>query len=499
MATKRFLAVDIGAESGRTVLARFDGRRIELEETHRFANEPVWILDHLHWDILRLWHEVQNGIARSMVVAVGADGPDALAGLGIDTWGVDFGLIGTDGGLVGNPFHYRDSRTDGIFDAAFRVVPRADIYRVTGLQFLKFNTLFQLLAAKRTVPGDPFASAHRLLFIPDLLNYLITGVAAAEYTIASTSQLLDAKQRQWSRELLERFALPARLLPELIEPGTILGPARTRVAKVTGMGKTPVLASAGHDTAAAVVGVPATAQRHAYISSGTWSLMGAELASPVITERSLADNFTNEGGVGGTIRFLKNIMGLWLVQECRRGLARRGTQLDYGALTSMAAASPPFVTLLNPDEPAFLNPPDMPSAIAENCRARGEPVPEGPGALVRTCLESLALCYRRTLARLEANVGHRIEVIHVVGGGSRNELLCQLTADCCGRPVIAGPVEATALGNCLIQMMGVGEIAGLAQAREIVRQSFETRLYEPVTDSRWDDQFARFETLLDQG
>lgn len=490
MSNKQYLAVDLGAESGRTVMAGFDGSRITLKETHRFPNNPVRLLDTLHWDILQLWQEIKIGIAKS----VGHSGVPHC--LGIDTWGVDFGLLDADGGLISNPVHYRDRRTDGIFDLAFQTVPRREIHRITGLQFLKFNSIFQLLALRRQSSRDPLGGADKLLFIPDLFNYFLTGRKAAEYTIASTSQMLDARSRQWSGELLGAFGLPTHFLPELIATGTSLGEPLPSVAEETGARGTQVIATAGHDTAAAVVSVPATKPNFCYISSGTWSLMGTELSEPAITERGLADNFTNEGGVAGTIRFLKNIMGLWLIQECRRSLQKKGQSLDYADMVRQAEAATPFAAVFDPDYSGFIKPDDMPTAIRDYCRDNSQAVPDDIGTLVRSCLESLALCYRRTLEQLEANIGHRLDAIHVVGGGCQNELLCQLTADCCQREVIAGPVEATAMGNALVQMLATGEIKSLADARQIVRASFTMKVFSPRADSRWDEQYRTFLSLV---
>ncbi|MFO0944547.1 MAG: rhamnulokinase family protein [Planctomycetota bacterium] len=490
MSSKQYLAVDLGAESGRTVVASSDGSKLALQETHRFPNNPVRLIDTLHWDVLHLWQEIKAGIAKS----VRQSGNPAC--LGVDTWGVDFGLLDADGGLLANPVHYRDRRTDGIFDFAFQALPQREIYRITGLQFLKFNSLFQLLALRRQASCDPFGGVDKLLFMPDLFNYFLTGRKGAEYTIASTSQMLDARSRQWSGELLGKFDLPTHFLPELIDTGSSLGSLLPSVAEETGARGTQVIATAGHDTAAAVVAVPATKGNVCYISSGTWSLMGTELSEPAITERGLADNFTNEGGVAGTIRFLKNIMGLWLVQECRRSFLRKGQSLEYADMVRQAEAAKPFTAIFDPDHAGFIKPDDMPTAIREFCREHGQDVPDDVGSLARSCLESLALCYRKTLEQLEANIGHRLEVIHIVGGGCQNEFLCQLTADCCQREVIAGPIEATAMGNALVQMLATGEIKTLADARQIVRSSFTVKSYAPRKDKRWDDQYQVFLKLL---
>jgi rhamnulokinase len=489
MATKNYLAIDIGAESGRAVLGKFDGKRFELEEIHRFANGPIRILDTLQWDAPGLYRETLNGIAQT----VRKSGPPVS--IGVDAWGVDFGFIGPGGNLVGLPVCYRDPRTEGILEHAYGIVPKDEIYRRTGLQFMRINSLFQLLAVSRETRFDPFAGAARLLFVPDLLNYFLTGVQAAEYTIASTSQMLDARGKDWDRELLERFRLPVGLLAEVRPTGSVLGNLLPAVAADTGATGTVCVATASHDTAAAVAAVPAIGDDWCFISSGTWSLMGAELAEPMITPAALAGNFTNEGGVAGTIRFLKNIMGLWLVQQCRKSFDRRGFKEDYGTLTELAAAAPAFGPIINPDHESLLNPSDMPDAIAAYCTRTGQKPPQQPGHFIRCCLESLALRYRYTLELMEQVLGRKFATIHVVGGGSRNVLLCQMTADCCQRRVVAGPVEGTALGNCLVQAYGRGELGSLAQMREVVRTSSHTVEYLPTSRDGWDDHYAAFEKL----
>jgi rhamnulokinase len=380
-------------------------------------------------------------------------------------------------------------------DEALRRVPRYEIYRQTGLQFMRFNTLFQLLALQRD--RSPLLDvAETLLFIPDLFHFFFTGVKVNEYTDASTSQLLDPTTRQWAYGLVQQFGLPSRLLGTLVQPGTVLGPLRASVAADTGLNAAPVIAPASHDTASAVAAVPASAQTWAYISSGTWSLMGVELTQPLLSEQALAYNFTNEGGVGRTVRFLKNIMGLWLVQECRRAWERAGTAYSYEDLAKLAEAAPPFVSLVDPDDASFMLPASMPAAIAAFCQRAGQPAPAGPGATVRCALESLALCYRRVFERLEELTGRRIEVIHVVGGGSQNALLNQFTADACNRPVLAGPVEATAIGNVLVQALGLRALGSLADAREVVRRSFEVKTFEPRHPEAWQAPYARYQALL---
>jgi rhamnulokinase len=490
-ATKNLLAFDLGAESGRGVLGRFDGQRLRLEVVHRFANGAVRTLDTLHWDVLRLYSEMLAALRRS---AADLGGIDCL---GVDTWGVDFALLGRGGTLLGNPRHYRDPHTEGIMEAVLARVPRQEIFRQTGLQFMRFNTLFQLAAMQRD--RSPLLDvAESLLFIPDLFNYMFTGIKVNEFTDASTSQMLDPSTQTWAYGLLQALGLPAHLPGSLVAPGTVLGPLRSAVAVETGVQPVPVIATASHDTAAAVAAVPADGSAWAYISSGTWSLMGVELAGPLINEPAQRYNFTNEGGAGGTIRFLKNIMGLWLVQECRRAWDREGRSFSYEELVRLAEAAPACHSLVDPDAVSFILPPSMPAALADFCRKTGQPAPEDPGAVIRCALDSLALRYRWVMERLEELTGRRLDLIHIVGGGSQNTLLCQLTADACNRNVLAGPVEATAIGNVLVQLLGLGLFRSLAEAREVVRRSFELRSYAPQQPDRWQEPYERFQLYLDQ-
>jgi rhamnulokinase len=466
---KRFLAIDLGAESGRAMLGTLDGGRIALEEIHRWPNEPVRLSTGLYWDILRLFHEIRRALSMC--------GGIQLDGIGVDTWGVDFALLDADGALADNPRHYRDARTNGMLDRAFAVVPREQIFADTGIQFMQLNTLYQWYAMK--LAGAPaLRIARRMLFMPDLFNYWLTGVARAERSIASTSQFYDPFTKNWAAGLLRRFDLDAMLLPAIAEPGERLGALLPEIAESCGLSpETPVYATACHDTASAVAAVPAEHSDWCYISSGTWSLMGVEISEPLITDQSLALNFTNETGAGGRIRLLKNIAGLWLLQECRRAWLLAGTEYSYEQLMSLAAVTPSRGVIL--DLEAFHEPGRMPERIAAWCRDSRQPVPEGPAAITRAILESLALAYRNVLDSLEALLGRRIETIHIVGGGSRNRLLNQLTANATGRTVIAGPVEATAAGNVLVQAIGAGAIADLEEARGIVRTSFPLERYSP--------------------
>jgi rhamnulokinase len=498
MATKTtdYLALDLGAESGRGMLGRFDGERLTLEEVHRFPNGPVRMLDTIHWDVPRLFAEIKTAIG------LAAAGHPGLDGVGVDTWGVDFGLVGRGETLLGNPVHYRDRRTDGMIEAVCQIIPRERIYELTGMQFIPINTLYQLMAMK--VAHSPLLDvAETLLMMPDLFGWLLTGRRAGERTDASTTQLLNPTDGTWSTELCDGLGLPRAILPELIEPGSVLGPLRASVAEELGLSSAlTVIAPATHDTASAVAAVPVRGSSPqsppdwAYISSGTWSLLGVEVPSPVITEATRRANFTNEGGVAGTTRLLKNIMGLWLVQECRRTWARAGVEYTYEHLIQHAMSAPPFRTLVEPDDSSFLAPGDMPARLTAYAVRTGQPEPRDEGAFIRCALESLALKYRWTIRRLDAILGTKIQAVHVVGGGSRNALLCQFTADACGIPVHAGPVEATAAGNILLQAMARGRVGNLREARAIVAASFPVETYEPQNPANWDEAAGRFETLV---
>ncbi|MGH3763137.1 rhamnulokinase [Actinophytocola sp.] len=446
-------AADLGAASGRVIAGRVGPGELSIEECHRFANRPVRVGGTLHWDILDLYRGVLDGVRRA----------GELDGVGIDAWGVDYGLLDADGALLGNPVHYRDGRTADA--SADRFGP--DLYAVTGIQFLPFNTIHQLAAERR------LERAHRLLMIPDLLAYWLTGSVGAELTIASTTQLLDVRARTWAPSLAARVGLAPDLLPPLRDPGTVLGTA----ADLDG---TPVIAVGSHDTASAVVGVPAEGERFAYISCGTWSLVGVELTEPVLTEESRRANFTNELGVDGTVRYLRNVMGLWLLEECLRAWP----DADRGTLLAEAAGLPAR-SVIDPDDPVFLPPGDMPARVADACRRTGQPVPATRAETVRCIVDSLAQAHRRAVSAAVQLSGHDVDVIHVVGGGARNTLLCQLTADACGLPVIAGPVEATALGNVLVQARTLGALDGdLAALRALVRATQPTTRYEPADQRR---------------
>lgn len=493
-ATTNFLAADLGASNGRVLLARWDGAHFELQELHRFPNGPTAVHDRLYWNALGLWTELQTGMAR-----YAAEYSDAPAGIGVDTWGVDFALLDREGRLMGNPVAYRDARTSGMVEAACSIVPSDVIFDITGTQFLQFNTLFQLYAMR--YGRDPqLDAAETLLMLPDLFHYWLTGRRAVEYTIASTSQMFDARERRWATGLLAKLGLPTRILPAVVPPGSVLGNVLPGVLEATGLaGDVPVIAPGSHDTASAVAAVPGLDARSLYISSGTWSLMGMEIAQPIINERMRSLNFTNEGGVGNTIRLLKNIAGLWTLQESRRQWRREGQEYSWGDLTSLAEQAEPFRSIIDPDAVDFLNPSNMVDAIRGYCRNTGQLVPETVGQVVRCCLESLALRYRWVFNALEEITGTQIETIRIVGGGSQNRLLSQLAANSCRRPVITGPVEATALGNVMLQAIATGRLSSVAEGREAIAASIEQETFEPGPAAGWDEAFAAYEALLARG
>jgi rhamnulokinase len=462
----RVAAVDLGASSGRVIVGSVGRGELRTEEVHRFPNGPVRVAGTLHWDVLGLFGEVLAGVRAA----------GRVDGVGIDSWAVDYGLLDARGALLGNPVHYRDSRTDGVMEGLD--VPERELFAVTGLQRLPFNTLYQLLSE-----GDRLASAETVLLIPDLLGYWLTGTVGAERTNASTTQLYDVRARTWATDLATRVGIPPRLLPPLRDPGTVIGPALAE----HDLAGVPVIAVGSHDTASAVAAVPAEpGARFAYISSGTWSLVGLELAEPELGEAAMLANFTNESGVDGTVRFLRNVMGLWVLTELLRALDV-DLALDLDGVLAAAAESPGLRSVVDVDAPAFLPPGDMAARIEAACARTGEPVPRTPPEFVRCVLDSLALAYRRTVRQAADLAGVRVEVVHIVGGGARNELLCALTADACGLPVLAGPVEATALGNVLVQARTLGvDLPDLSAMRALVRATQPLRTYQPSGHADWD-------------
>jgi rhamnulokinase len=478
----RLLAIDIGAESGRAVVGTFDGSRLTAEEVHRFANVPVRLAGTLHWDFLRIYGDVLDGIRTA----------GEVSSMGVDTWGVDFGLLDQRGRLLSNPVHYRDPRTAGAVEKATRHVSRAEIYAATGIQFMEINTLYQLFASAADVER-----AERLLLMPDLLNHFLCGSQVSEFTNATTTQCYDPRRGQWAVNLLNRLGIPSHVLPEVVPPATVLGQLLPDVVDQVGCPGIQVIAPGTHDTASAVAAMPLSADgTTAFLSSGTWSLVGLELPEPLINDAALQANVTNEGGVQGTTRLLKNVMGLWLVQQARHALSGRGAQ-SYEALTALAEHAPAGTAYIDPDDERFLRTANLLADVVAFCQETGQPAPGDDGTLVRVLLESLALKYAHVTEQLAGLTGRAIAAIHVAGGGTRNELLCQLTADATGLPVQAGAAEATAIGNLIVQALALGEIRSLEEGRELVRNSFPVRCYEPHGD--WSAAREHFAHLLDRG
>ena len=486
MSTNRtYLAFDLGAESGRALMGRLQSDALSVEEIHRFPNEPVTYNGELHWDVARLWLEVQ----RALALASSVDG-GKLDGIGVDMWGVDYALLGERGTLLDNPFHYRDARTDGMMERVFARVSPGEVYERTGIQLMQINTLYQLYAASLKKP-KLLELAEKLVTMPDLFNFWLTGVQACEFTNATTTQLYDPRKKDWSTELLGKLGLPTHFLAPVIQPGTVLGGLAPNVAREAKIGPVPVIAPACHDTGSAVAALASTGES-AFISSGTWSLLGTETREPVINAEAQRLNFTNEGGVCGAFRLLKNIMGLWLLQGCRRDWKSPARDLGYAELAELARSSPPFRSLVDPDHPSFLHPASMTEAIARFCEASRQPAPRDPPECARAVLESLALKYRFALESLENLTGRTYREIRVVGGGARNEMLNQFTAEATGRPVFAGPVEATALGNLGMQILATGALRSLDEVRQLIARSFPARLYEPREPEKWKEPYSRF-------
>ena len=491
--TKRFIAFDLGAESGRCVVGELNRRHLWLHEVHRFTTPSVECLGHIYWNVLGIYQELEKGLTNAV-----SEFGDTFDGVSIDTWGVDYVLLDPDGRLLGYPYNYRDSRTDHMMQTAAEILPREEIYHHTGIQFMQFNTVFQFVA-ERQQQLNLLEIADRYLPIPNYLLFLLSGEMKAEYTHASTSQMCNPRTRDWSWELIEVFGFPSAIFPEMVEPGTQIGTIRSSLAEKTGISAdTPVLATATHDTAAAVVSMPAPTDHWAYLSSGTWSLMGVELEEPLITDKSLEYNYTNEGGAEGTTRFLKNIMGLWPLQEAKRHWTDQEKEYSYDELQSLAAETDPVEAWVDVNDNRFLKPGNMPEKIIAYLEETGQNYREEDDWIVRCILESLAFKYRQTVQELEELTGHPIQRLHAVGGGIQNELLNQFTADAIGRPVIAGPVEGTAAGNIGVQATGSGAIENLAEFREVVAHSFPTKTYHPRNAEYWERHEEKILPLLQE-
>ncbi|NUU76516.1 rhamnulokinase [Paenibacillus xylanilyticus] len=484
------LAYDLGAGSGRALLGHLNDRGITATEVHRFKNEPVKAGERMHWDILRLHHELLQGLQR---VKQQGEHPESL---GIDSWGVDFGLLGSNGELLGNPYHYRDAQFNGMMEQVRKELTSRRIFERTGIQFLSFNTLYQLATLQRK--GSPFLdAADRFLMIPDLLRYFLTGEAVNEFTNATTTQLYNPVSGLWDGELLAHIGVSDHMFGEAVMPGTRVGQLRSSITGDLGISAIPVIAVAEHDTGSAVVAVPATDRSFAYLSCGTWSLMGTEIDHPAISSESLALNFTNEGGAGGTFRLLKNIMGLWILQESMREWERQGMGISYAELLKQAELAPPFASLFDPDDDLFMPAGDMTSRIRQYCRNTGQQEPQNQGAIARSILESLALKYRRVLEWTEQLSGQSFNGLHMVGGGIQNQVLCQWTANSIGKPVWAGPAEGSAIGNMAVQWIASGAFKDIWEARKVIRDSFPVSDYEPKDRPIWEEAYGRFLRLTD--
>ncbi len=485
MAIDRYIAFDLGAESGRVLLGSLENGHLDIEEIHRFPNGPIAVADSLRWDVLHIFEELKAGLHKVAALKV------SVAGISTDSWGVDYVFLHRNEPLLSVPYHYRDARTEGALERAFQVVSADGIFAETGIQFMPINTIYQL-HADALHRAEILSAADKFLNIGDYFNFLFSGVGKAEESLASTTQLYNPRARAWSAQLVEKFGLPPRILPEIVASGTRLGPLLPAIAAETGLKDVQVIAGCSHDTAAAVAAVPADGEDWAYLSSGTWSLLGIETPQPIITPRSRQYNFTNEVGFGSRIRFLKNIVGLWIVQECRRAWAREGQEYSYEKLAILAEEAEPLKALVDPQDDRFGKPGLMHEKIAEYCRTTGQTVPLTPGATIRCALESLALCYRQTLEKLERATGKKPAQLHIVGGGCKNALLNRLTADATGIPALAGPAECTGIGNVLVQAIALGRLPSLQAARQIVRESFPPITYEPGDGGLWEEAYRRF-------
>jgi rhamnulokinase len=483
------LAFDLGASSGKAIVGQFDGNKLTLKEIHRFSNDPVQVGNRLHWDLLRLYHEIKQGILKCR-----NKGYNHLRSMAIDSWAVDFGLIGRHGELLGNPYHYRDHQTDGIMEEVCKIVPRREIFARTGIQFMAINTIYQLYAMKQA--GSPLLDqAEDLLMIPDLLRYFLTGEKISEFTNASTTQLFNPITKKWDEQILSQLELPEHLFKDVVEPGTMIGEIRSSVCDELQIPAIPVIAVGEHDTASAVAAVPTDKKDFAYLSCGTWSLLGTEISHPVLNEQALEWNFTNEGGVFHTFRLLKNIMGLWLIQECKRAWEKTGSHLTYDHMVRLAEQAKPFQCFIDPDHPMFLNPSNMPQQIQQYCRETNQLVPESFGEILRCIMESLALKYRLVLDRTEKLANKKFTGLHMVGGGINNSMLCQFTANAIARPVWAGPAEATALGNLAVQYIALGQMKNIQEARLLIKESVEINIYEPKEIGVWECAYETFRKI----
>ncbi|MHB1796357.1 MAG: rhamnulokinase [Acidobacteriaceae bacterium] len=485
--TANFMAADLGASSGRLMVGAWNGRAFSLDELHRFPNSGIRVAGSLHWDVLKMWAEIQHGLTEYRTRFA-----DAPAAIGIDAWGVDFALLDQRGRLLGNPYHYRDARTDSVPDLVFQQIDPHELFRWTGVQTMQINTIFQLYSMAHT--ADPqLKIADTLLMIPDLFHYFLCGARAVEHSEATTTQMYSPANG-WARAVLDILGIPVHMLPKVVFPGTQLGPVRPEVLRDAGFsGSFPVVAVASHDTASAVAAIPNMDESSAFISSGTWSLMGVEMREPITSERAFSLGFTNEGGADGSILLIKNLTGLWLLQECQRQWSREGRHYSWSEITAMAASAKAFECVLDVDANDFRAPENMHRAIVEYCRRTIQPNPETIAVVARGCFESLALKYRSVLKSLETVTGRRLETIRIVGGGCLNALLCQMTADACNRTVVSGPAEASAFGNVMLQAVATGHLSNIGAGRAAIAASIQCVSYFPQRIEDWDEAYARME------
>lgn len=482
----KVLGFDYGASSGRAMLGIYDGEKVALEEVHRFSNDPVNINGTMYWDVLRLFHELKTGI-----IECRKKGHKDISSIAIDTWGVDFGFLDKEGRLLENPIHYRDSRTDGMIEAACKIVPREEIYKRTGIQFMQFNTLYQLFALSKTRP-ELLARADKMLFMPDLLNYFLTGSMHSEYSIASTAQMLNIKTGGWDRELLDKLGIPHHFLTDIIDSGTVAGMLKHEICDEVQVDPVPVISVAAHDTGSAVISAPAKTDNFAFLSSGTWSLLGTELKKPIVSDKAAELEYSNEGGFNRTIRFLKNIMGLWIYQDCRRQWNREDKVMSFDELEFEAREAESFRSLIDPDSDMFYHPGHMPEKVQEFCRMTGQPIPESKPQMVKCIMESLALKYRYVYEGLEEVVGKTIPHLHIVGGGCKNVMISQFTANALNRTITTGPIEATSTGNIMGQLIALNHLSGMEEARKVIRNSFEIKTWEPQDTEKWNEVYEFF-------
>ncbi len=489
MSKNHFLAFDIGASSGRAILGTLENSKLEMKEVHRFKNKMVQIHGNYYWNIYSLFEELKTGLKKC--ISEFNIQPESI---GIDTWGVDYSLVSDEGHFLGLPYAYRDHRTDTAMNDFFEIMDKHETYLLSGIQFMQFNTLFQLFTS-RQAKHSALETAKSLLFIPDTLNFLFTGIRKNEYTIASTSQLLKPGKAEWEQKLFDAAGISIDLMEEIVQPGTLLGNLLPEVLEETGSTEIPCIAVAGHDTASAIVSVPAEGESWAYLSSGTWSLLGIESPVPLVSKKTLEMNFTNEGGVEGTTRFLKNIMGMWLIQECKR-VWDETNEMDWQDIVDLSIAAEPFRCFIDPNDSSFLNPGNMPKAIQEFCTKTNQPVPGTKGEIARCIYDSLVLAYKFAIRQIESVTGKQIKKLYIIGGGAHNIVMNQLTADAIGIPVVAGSTEATAVGNIMLQAKASGVVKSLAEIREIVRNSFSISEYKPSPDLDWEAAYHTFEKLL---